>query len=175
MTPAQTYPLRLRVAHLNPRAPTAFMLRPDATIRAAIAQELDLPGLPRLTFEGQIRTGEGESWLLEGRLTARASQSCVITLKSVRTDIDEQVRRVYSPHIPVPDTEEAEMVDETLEQLGQFIDISAVMIEALALALPEYPRAEGAELDTPPVPDDPDGTDTRKPFAGLDQLLRRKD
>ncbi|RJL03347.1 YceD family protein [Paracoccus siganidrum] len=173
MTAAQTHPLRLRVAHLNPRAPTAFALRPDAEARAAIAGELGLPGLPRLAFEGRIRAGAGDGWELEGRLTARVTQACVVTLKPVKTTIDEQVRRLYSPHLATPEADEAEMPDDALEPLGQFIDVSAVMVEELALALPEYPRADGAGLDSP-AGDAPD-SDTRKPFAGLDQLLRGKD
>jgi uncharacterized metal-binding protein YceD (DUF177 family) len=64
------------------------------------------------------------------------------------------------------------MPDDTLEPLGQFIDLAAVMIEELALALPEYPRAEGAALDS--ALDEP-APDTRRPLAGLDKLLRQRD
>lgn len=64
------------------------------------------------------------------------------------------------------------MPDETLEPLGQFIDLAAVMAEELALALPEYPRAAGVEF----APASPDPvSDTRRPFAGLDKLLRKPD
>ena len=33
--------------------------------------------------------------------------------------------------------------DDTIEKLGREIDLAAVMIEALSLALPLYPRADG--------------------------------
>ncbi|WEF24230.1 DUF177 domain-containing protein [Paracoccus sp. S3-43] len=169
MTAPAHQPDRLRVAHLNPRAPTAFSLTPDADRCAAIAAELGISGLSKLTFAGEIRAEAGGAWELTGRLRARVTQPCVITLKPVRTALDEEVERHYSPHLATPQGDEVEMPDDRLEPLGQFIDLAAVMIEELALALPEYPRAEGAELDA--EPQEP-AADTRRPFAGLDRLLR---
>ncbi|WP_103173458.1 DUF177 domain-containing protein [Paracoccus sp. SY] len=169
--PAQQ-PERLRVAHLNPRAPTPFSLVPDAERCAAIATELGIPALSRLSFAGEIRAEAGEAWVLTGRLRARVTQPCVVTLKPVKTALDEEVERHYSPHISTPEGDEVEMPDDTLEPLGQFIDLGAVMIEELALALPEYPRAEGVAFEAAP---DEDAPDTRRPFADLDKLLRSRD
>lgn len=164
-------PNRLRVAHLNPRSPTTFSIRPDADARAAIAQELGITALSALRFDGSVRPEGGDAWRLTGTLDARVVQPCVVTLQPVKTDLSEQVIRVYSPHLATPEGEEIEMPDETLEPLGQFIDLQAAMIEELALALPEYPRAEGADL--PDTPDEAPPADTRRPFEGLDKLLRR--
>ena len=164
-------PQRLRVAHLNPRVPTEFDVQPDDVTRAAITDELDLQGLPKLRFQGQLRADGADSWVLDGTLTAQVVQSCIITLKPVRSTIRETVARHYTPHLAEPEGEEVEMPDETLEPLGQFIDLSAVMIEELALALPEYPRASGAELPGSAVEDAPE-SDTRRPFADLDKLLK---
>lgn len=165
-------PERLRTAHLNPRAPTPFALVPDAGRCATIAAELGIDGLSKLTFDGQIRAEGGDAWSLTGRLRARVTQPCVVTLKPVRTALDQQVERRYSPHLSTPQGDEVEMPDDRLEPLGQFIDLAAVMIEELALALPEYPRAEGVAFDA--APDDPT-PDTRRPFEGLDRLLRNRD
>lgn len=170
MTAPNPLNYRLRVAHLNPRVATPFSLRPEAESRDAIAAELGLGGLPRLEFKGEIRAEGGDGWALRGRLSARVVQPCVVTLKPVRTDLDEPVERLYSPHLPEPDAAEVEMPDDTLEPLGQFIDLSAVMIETLALALPDYPRADGAALAEAPADEDA-APDTRRPFAGLDKLL----
>ncbi len=172
MTTPNPQPERLRVAHLNPRAPTAFSLTPDADRCAAIAAELGIPALSRLTFSGEIRAEAGEAWGLSGHLRARVTQACVVTLKPVKTNLDERVERHYSPHLAAPQGDEVEMPDDTLEPLGQFIDLAAVMIEELALALPEYPRAEGVAFEAAPGDDAPD---TRRPFEGLDKLLRGRD
>ncbi|SNR54159.1 DUF177 domain-containing protein [Paracoccus sediminis] len=163
---------RLRVAHLNPRAPTVFDLTPDADRCAAIAAELGISALSRLTFSGEIRAESGDGWALSGRLRARVTQPCVVTLKPVKTTLDEAVARHYSPHLATPEGDEVEMPDDTLEPLGQFIDLAAVMIEELALALPPYPRADGAEFEAAPEVPAPD---TRRPFEGLDKLLRHRD
>lgn len=160
---------RLRVAHLNPRAATPFSLSPDEATRKAIAEELGISDLPKLSFQGEIRAQGGDAWALSGRMRAKVVQPCVITLKPVGTSLDEQVERIFSPHLHQPEEEEVEMPDETLEPLGQFIDLSAVMIESLALALPEYPRAKGAELGDSALEDTT--PDTKRPFAGLDKLL----
>ena len=75
-----------------------------------------------------------------------------------------------------PDADETEMPDADLEPLGQTIDPGAVMIEALALALPEYPRSKGADAAAAegPAPDGDGDGDTRRPFAGLADLLAGK-
>ncbi|MDP5306755.1 YceD family protein [Paracoccus spongiarum] len=162
---------RVRVAHLNPRQPTPFAVDPDAGARQAIAEELGISGLPKLGFRGEIRAEGGDGWALRGVLTATVVQPCVVTLRPVRTALREEVTRHYSPHLSDPEGDEIEMPDETLEPLGQFIDLGAVAIETLALALPEYPRAEGAAL--PDAPPDEAPADTRRPFAGLGRMLGR--
>ncbi len=173
MTAAPPFAHRLRVAHLNPRTPTPFLLEPDDQARAAIASDLGLLGLPALRFEGSVQAQGNDAWALSGDLTARVVQPCVVTLEPVESPIDEEVRRIFSPHVSAPVDEEVEMPDDEIEPLGQFIDIGAVMVEALALALPLYPRADGAELEdgTEPAAED---EDKRKPFAGLDQLLSKR-
>ncbi|AUH32194.1 YceD family protein [Paracoccus tegillarcae] len=172
MTSAPAFTHRLRVAHLNPRAANPVLLEPDAQARKAIAAELGLLRLPALRLEGRITAQGNDAWLLSGNLTARVVQPCVVTLAPVESSIDDEVRRIFSPHAAAPVEEEVEMPDDEMELLGQFIDAGAVMIEALALALPLYPRAEGAEL--PEQDDTPDEEDERqKPFAGLDALLSK--
>ncbi|AGT07988.1 YceD family protein [Paracoccus aminophilus] len=163
---------RLRVAHLNPRQPTEFRITPDAEARKALAAELDLLDLPKLDFAGAIRAKGTDAWELTGQLTARVVQPCVVTLAPVKTDLSEPVHRIYSPHAATPEGEEVEMPDEEVDLLGQFIDLRAVMIEALELALPLYPRAAGAELPADEAEDA--DAEIRRPFAGLADLLKQK-
>lgn len=175
MTRQKNSPDRLRVGHLNARQPTPFALQPDADTRHALAVEMGLIALPLLEFRGQIRPGMNDAWELTGVLDARVTQPCVVTLAPVTTQLQEDVERVFTPHFAPPESEEAEMMDDTLEPLGQYIDLSAIMAESLSLALPPYPRAADADLpeDVKPAPDDPEG-ETRRPFAGLADLLSQK-
>ncbi len=181
--PSQASPLPraslpLRVADLPPRRPTRFHLRPDPEARTAIAAELGLSALRKLDFVGEVSAAGQQDWHLNGHLGATVVQPCVITADPVVTRIETEVTRHFLHDLPEPTEHEVEMPeDETIEKLGNVIDPGAVMIEALALALPDYPRKPGAELGTeefaPPGAAPLD--DSRpNPFAALAALKRPK-
>lgn len=170
----------LRVSTLSKTHDTAFELRPDKDTLAATASQLGIDDLRKLSFVGKIRTAGKEDWLLTGHLGATVVQPCSVTLKPVTTRIEEDVTRRYTPNLPddVMTDEEVEMPeDDTLEMLGSVIDPAVVMQEALALALPAYPRAEGVgpgdTVHTRPGSKAMTDEDT-KPFAGLAGLMAKK-
>lgn len=163
---------RLRLSDLPGRKPTRFDLAPDAAARAAIAAQLDLTDLPALSLRGQIAPMGRRDWRLTARLVATAVQPCVVTLAPVTTRIDEEIERLYLADFTAPEGDEIEMPDERAEPLPEMLDLDEVMTEALALALPPFPRSDSAAIE--PAPDT--GTEppepTQRPFAGLDKLLR---
>ncbi|MCB1339764.1 MAG: DUF177 domain-containing protein [Pseudooceanicola sp.] len=166
-----------RVADLDQNAPTPFDLRPDAATTAALAEELGLLGLRKLSFAGQIAAAGSRDFVLTGTLGATVVQPCVVTLDPVTTRIDTAVRRTYLANMPEVTGDEVEMPeDDTQEPLPAVIDPAAVMAEALALALPLYPRKADAALDEANFAEP--GTEaltdeTAKPFAGLAGLRDR--
>lgn len=164
---------RLRVAHLSPGRDNAFALEPDAAARQAIAAELGLSDLPAMRFSGAVRASGADEWALTGRLEATVVQPCVITLEPVTTVITEPVSLIFSPHVSAPEEDEVEMGDDSVEPLGQSIDIGAIAIEALSLALPTHPRAPGAEMPAIAGDDAPEPEETRKPFAGLAAMMKK--
>lgn len=174
-TPAFTHPLRS--AALSSRKPTRFALVPDASLRAGIVTELDLLSLTHLSFKGEIRPSGARDFVLEARLEAVAVQACGLTLAPVKTRIAEDITRLYVADWVEPTGEEAEMsADDTSEAMPEVIDAAFVAVEALALALPQYPRAPGAAFA--PVAAAPEGVaplrdDDLKPFAGLAALKAR--
>ncbi len=163
-----------RVADLAQNRSTPFELRPDAAELSALAEELGLLGLRKLSFSGQIAGQGRRDWVLTGQLGATVVQPCVVTLEPVTTRIDTEVTRTYLAEMPEPEGEEVEMPeDDTQEQLGSVIDPGQVMVEALALALPLYPRKEGvgsgdASFAGPGIT--PMTDEEAKPFAGLAPL-----
>ena len=173
-TPFPSQPMRR--AQLSARKPTRFTFQPEAADRRAIADALGLIELSSLRFEGEFRPAGRADFTLEAHLVAKAVQSCSITLAPVPARINETVRRRYEAEFVPPDAEEAEMVDEETEALPEVLDIAAIAAEALALALPMYPRAPGADLGeavfaapgTTPITDA-----DLKPFAGLAALADR--
>lgn len=172
--PLSAASLPLRVADLPTRRPQPFHLRPGPEDRARIAQELGVSTLRKLDFRGTLQAEGRHDWRLEGRLGATVVQPCVITAEPVSTRIDTDVLRRFLRNMPVPDASEAEMPeDDTLEPLGPVIDPGAVMVEALAITLPDYPRAPGATLGeaafTPPGAEPLDEV-RPNPFAALAAL-----
>lgn len=166
----------LRVADLSQTRPTRFTLTPPAEAMSAIAAELGLTDLRKLRFAGQIVAEGKRDWRLEAKLGATVVQPCVVTLAPVVTRIDDSVVRRFLAQMPdmSGDDDEIEMAeDDSIEPLGAVIDPEAVMIEALSLALPLYPRADGAAIDqatyTEPGKEALKDEDL-KPFAGLAAL-----
>lgn len=177
-TAALTLPLR--VAGLAARKPTRFDLVPGPDDLAALAEELGISAVRKLRFKGELRPAGRSDWLLEAELGATVVQPCVATLAPVTTRIAETVTRRYIAGLEPPAAEEVEMPeDDSQEPLPEVIDPGAVMVEALMLALPLYPRAAGAAEETvvtaAPPGAAPLDESHRRPFAGLAGLLSRKD
>ncbi len=175
-TPDPALPsLVFRVAAIAGRSATHVRFTPDPAARKAISAALGLLDLPHMQFDGEIRPSGKRDLVLSGTLTALAIQPCSVSLEPVRTRINETVVRQYLADFQIADGEEVEIPeDDTLEPLGETIDAAQVAIEALALALPLYPRAPGVDLGdvTVAAPGiSPMSDADLKPFAGLAKLI----
>ena len=167
-------PTALRVADLSTTASNTFAYRPDQAALAALAEDLGLLGLRKLSFEGKLTPLGQTDWQLEARLGATATQACVVTLDPVTTRIDIDVSRRLLADYADPDDPESEMPeDDSVEALQEWIDPYVVMTEALALALPDYPRKSDAALGQLVYTEPgraPMTDEDAKPFAGLADL-----
>lgn len=136
-----------RVADLPQNRPTPFDLRPDAATTQALLAELDVADLRKLRLWGEITARGKRDWQLNATLGATVVQPCVVTLAPVTTRIDTPLSRTYAADFNDPEGDEVEMPeDDTIEPLPEIIDLHAVLIEALQLHLPLYPKVEGVEL-----------------------------
>ena len=169
----------LRLAELAARKPTRFDISPDAATRAAIAEWADIRGLEALRLNGTLTPQGRSDWLLQAEFGARVVQDCVITLAPVVTELREGVQRRYLADMPEPEGEEIEMPeDDTAEPLPSEIDLAAVALEVLELALPLYPRAEGVELGEALAAEEgvaPLRDEDTRPFANLRDLLKDRE
>ena len=100
-------------------------------------------------------TRSGSNVSLAGRVHAELVQRCVVTLVPVVQSIDEAfdrrlVRETVLRHAPQSHQEvvvgEADPPDL---YAGDAIDLGAIVLEQLTLAIDPYPRAPGAELPQP--------------------------
>lgn len=167
----------VQVARLGPRKPYPFDLAPDAALRAAIAEALGLDALRKFRFQGALQPLGKHDWELTASLGATVVQPCAVTLAPVTTRIDERVIRRFVADMPVPQGLEVEMPeDDTLEPLGAQIDLSALAIEALSLAIPAFPRvpeaalSETGQISTDAEAPAQDAGARPKPFAALAAL-----
>lgn len=164
----------VRFADLPTRKRTQFTIEPDADGRAALASALDVPSVRKLKFTGALIPMGKTDWRIEATLGATVQQACVVTLDPVTTRIDEDVVRSYVANFDQPDDDEVEMIqDETTDPLPATLDLVDVALEALALALPAYPRKDGAEPVVLGVTEPGKAVMTdedARPFAGLAAL-----
>lgn len=167
-------PTALRVSGLSQNAATPFELRPSKARLAELVTELDLLGLRKLSFVGEISALGAADWQLDATLGATVVQPCAVTVEPVTTRIDVPVRRIYQKDFIEVDAPEAEIPeDDAVEALSQWIDPAEVMIEALVLNLPLYPRAPDAQLGAFNVSEpgvQPMTDEDARPFAGLAAL-----
>ncbi|MHA1560407.1 MAG: YceD family protein [Alphaproteobacteria bacterium] len=149
------------------------------TIRAtdqeciAIARFLGILGLESLSAQFVVNRSRRGDVELDGRLQAKLTQACVVSLVAVPQDIVEEVHRRFVPNDRSAATQhEPAVVDADVEDPPEFyppagIDVGAVVLEQLALALEPYPRAPGVTLpDIAEAPEDEMGS----PFAVLKSL-----
>ena len=167
----------VRLADARLRDEIAVDLAPPADERAAIAATLGLDGLRKLRLVGRLVPEGRHDWRLEAELGATVVQPCVVTMDPVTTRIDEAVLRRYVEGLSYPDGSEVEMPqDDSVEPLPAAVDLAQVMIEALSLALPAWPRAPGvppADALAAPAGAVPLTDEAVRPFAGLGALRDR--
>ncbi len=163
----------LRSALVSGRKVMRFNFIPTAAERAAMAAELDLLDLPEFSYKGELSPAGRSDVVLRADLTALVVQPCSISLAPVRSRLTDTTERRYIQDFKEPDADEMEISEEDTEALPETIDIAAIALEALALALPLYPRARGAEFGeavyaAPGVT--PIKSEDLRPFAGLASL-----
>lgn len=160
------------------RAPVSFELKPDAAARSELASKLGIRGIKKLSLTGEVQPDGAHDLRLEASLGATVVQNCVVTTDPVTTRIDELVHRRYLADMPEPQADEVEMPeDETADPLPEILDLAQIMAEALALALPPWPRAEGVDpvdISVTEPGKTPLTDDDMRPFAAL-KALREND
>lgn len=147
-----------------------FDIAPTPGEAAALARLFGAEAVRKLRFSGRLTPLERGGWGLDALLGATVVQTCVVSLEPVATRVDQPVRRRFLPGTGirggdlVVDPDE----DDEIEPLGERIDLGLVATEALALALPAYPRKEGAALGA--VAAGTDDEEEPRPFAALAAL-----
>jgi uncharacterized metal-binding protein YceD (DUF177 family) len=151
----------------------------DETQRRAIAEALRIEGVDELTAELVVRPIGAEAYSVRGEIAAAVVQTDVVTLNPVRQDVTEQIDLTLVPEATesargkrsAPPTGYEETDERDVYRNGR-IDIGAIVLEHLALALDPYPRAADTEFSGH-IEDDP--ATAPSAFAALAALKGNKD
>lgn len=143
----------------------------------AIANLLDLKSLDDLTFAYRLRYGGNGRLHLDGRLKARVTQTCVVTLDPVTADFDIPVEADFLPQSLVDALEQsAEAHDGAFDWPEPIrdgkIDLGPLIYETLAMSLDPYPKRDGASFEW--SQETGEGPARTGPFASLETLKRRR-
>ncbi len=157
------------------RGNTAFRFdeTPSEAEAEAIRDALGLRGLRKMRFQGEIAPLGKRGWLVTGELGASITQSCVVSLEPVKSRIDVPVKLRFLPESLIEDDTPEDVLEDDVEPLGTMIDLGHVAMEALSLAMPDYPRSQTAELaqfSAAPPGAVPIKDEETKAFAGLEAL-----
>ncbi|MEM7507458.1 MAG: YceD family protein [Pseudomonadota bacterium] len=140
----------IAVAKLSRDVPTPFSIELDAEALPDVARYLGVLSLGDVALSGELFALDATGWQAVGHLHAIVEQSCVVTLAPVLQEIDQEVLRRYIPSTEI--AEEVEIVvtedEDGPDPFEDEIDIGALLLEEIALALDPYPRAKGAALET---------------------------
>ncbi len=168
--PIKADEIKLRGSHVSVRA--------EAGELAGIARMLDLPSVESLEAR-YVLTRSGQKVKLEGEMTAHLHQACTVTLDPFPVALTVPLKLDFAPEEPLnprrkgPETEtgaielEVRLNEEDPPEpiVDGVIDLGAVTLEFLALALDPYPRKPGAAF-AEPAPETP----PESPFAALARL-----
>ena len=157
-----------------PRDGLVETIEANAQERAALAALNGLPDIARLSARFRIAKWK-RGVRVEGEVSARVTQTCVVSLEPFEVDVEEPVEARYLPRDakrPAPESAVDAVVDpdEPDEIVDGRIDLGALASEFLTLALDPYPRKPGAAFEAPAVPDD-----EATPFSALKPTSAREE
>lgn len=173
-----------RVVRLDAVAGKAFDvdLEADRREREAVAKRAGVQEVSFLKLEGALRRDEGRDghFLLEGKLVAEVTQTCVVSLEPVSTRLRVAVRRSFVQGGTGSQDGKGEVLFDPegedppdLAPDGQ-VDLGEVATEELVLALDPYPRKPDARLAHPVLASEDGAADVAaeggSPFAVLGRL-----
>ena len=141
----------------------------------ALAKRFDLLCIEYLSADLDLRRSKGgDEVVVNGRVFARVTQQCAITLAPIVNQIEEEIYEIFRSMMKIsPDAgmiDDEENYDEVFD--GSLIDIGEMLAQCFALRLDPYPRKLGAKFEE--LEENKEKVETSSPFAQLAALKLRK-
>jgi uncharacterized metal-binding protein YceD (DUF177 family) len=150
-------------------------LEADQATREAMAEIAGLREILSARAAFDVKHDSGGRVHVEGKLSARIGQTCVVTLEPIENNIDETIDLIFAPteqlaHPAERDDDEDEGGTEATEEVEPIengvIDLGRLATDVLYLAIDPYPRKPGAMFEPQIAAADPED----HPFAALKAL-----
>ncbi len=163
--------------------PSNVPIRTDAAMCAALAEYFEILAVEECHALLAVRRWRKHGAIVEGVITARIIQQCVVTLEPVPVHVHEEIRVRFLPASMLRDGERGAdeiiidpMADDPPEIFeGRIIDLGALVLEHLALGIDPYPRAAGAVVPEKFTSEDAEPEVRPNPFQILARLRDKPD
>lgn len=149
--------------------------------KSEIAKIFDITELKKFKFTYNLMRGRQGRFKLDGQLEADVTQECVITLEPVEKKYNDTIVIDLWP------PKDVALAEKLAEQEGRSflldgpepivddqIDVGQIAYEHFASILDPFPKKAGAAFDWSGNSTDDTPQELQKPFAGLDDMLRKK-
>lgn len=148
------------------KEPQSFALDAPQSALAKVAARLGVPGAGAVSGTISVApTAEGAQ--VDGRVSARLTRHCVVTLEPMDEHIDEAFSIRFAREARIEGEIELDLDDEWTEPMtGDTLDLADILVQQIALAMDPYPRKEGAAAPAALAPNPEDVS----PFAALKAL-----
>lgn len=171
----KSFSYKVNVAHLSAK-PLLVTLEADDKERQSLAQRWGVSSVEAVAAKLEVSRWKRDGVRVKGSVEARITQSCVVTLEPVTSQIVETIEALFVPEgsrlarVETSDIGEmivdAEGPDAPETFHGDMIDLAQICEEFIVLSIDPYPRLEGAEM--PPELNGSSAEEEREsPFAGL--------
>lgn len=166
----------VKVGHVSTNA---FTVKAEADSRELVelAKVWKVVSVEALSADLQINRWKRDGIRVKGKVCARLTQECVVTLDPIETRIEEEFEQIFVPEgsklARVVTGSAAEMVldpdgpDLPETFAGDTLDVGPIISEFVALAIDPYPRKPGAEFADHIELDDEQAAKRPSPFAAL--------
>jgi hypothetical protein len=156
-----------------PRNGQNVVLKASREACAAVAAALDLPAVRQLEARFLVTPARSGVISVTGTVQADIDQLCVVSLEAFPSTINEKIdlRYMAEDKIAAPQKAEVERsladIDPPEPLIGGIIDLGALSVEYLALALDPFARKPGVEMPRQATRDL-----AESPFAALSVLKK---
>lgn len=161
---------------------TRVILEADAAQRAELARAAEVVSVEALRAEILVKPWSGDGFAVTGRVTARLTQTCVVSLEPMEASVDEEVdvklvppEKMAKYEIEPDENGEIELDVSALDVpepiVDGVLDIGAIVVEHFLLGIDPYPKKPGAVFD-PEAVGVGDGREKLSPFAALARLKK---